>query len=458
MLFLQTPYRLLKVACLLLMSLSSLSAFSQDDNSARLDSSNHFTVQQAKEFALIHHYKAKNSSLDIQIAEKKIWETIAIGLPQISGAASYRNSLDLEFSFPDEAVMTPGNEFISIFAADNVSQGKLEATQLLFDGTYIVGLQAAKTYLKLSENQKTKTAIEVKTGVTSSYYLILVADENIAILEKNLLNIEQSIGETRALVKEGFLEETDLNQLELTQAKLLTSQRNSKLARAVALNMLKLNMGFPMEQELNLSDKLTTALEASGLDALTESNFNISANADFNTLTTQRKLLALDVKKYKMQKLPTIAAFYQYTNTAYQLEFDFYKGADWLDAQTIGISLSVPIWSSGMQGAKIKQAKLTLMKMDNSMNNFESATALQYDNSISELKAKMANKENAAQSVKIAQKIFDKTEIKYKEGLSSSFELTQMKNQLLDAQGMYIRSIFELLNAKVELNKLQNKL
>ena len=390
--------------------------------------------------------------------KKKIWETIAIGLPQISGAASYRNNLDLEFSFPDEAVMTPGNEFISIFAADNVSQGKLEATQLLFDGTYIVGLQAAKTYRKLSENQKTKTAIEVKTGVTSSYYLILVADENIAILEKNLLNIEQSIGETRALVKEGFLEETDLNQLELTQAKLLTSQRNSKLARAVALNMLKLNMGFPMEQELNLSDKLTTALEASGLDALTESNFNISANADFNTLTTQRKLLALDVKKYKMQKLPTIAAFYQYTNTAYQLEFDFYKGADWLDAQTIGISLSVPIWSSGMQGAKIKQAKLTLMKMDNSMNNFESATALQYDNSISELKAKMANKENAAQSVKIAQKIFDKTEIKYKEGLSSSFELTQMKNQLLDAQGMYIRSIFELLNAKVELNKLQNKL
>jgi outer membrane protein TolC len=159
-----------------------------------------------------------------------------------------------------------------------------------------------------------------------------------------------------------------------------------------------------------------------------------------------------------MQKLPTIAAFYQYTNTAYQLEFDFYKGVDWLDAQTIGISLSVPIWSSGMQGAKIKQAKLTLMKMDNSMNNFESATALQYDNSISELKAKMANKENAAQSVKIAQKIFDKTEIKYKEGLSSSFELTQMKNQLLDAQGMYIKSIFELLNAKVELNKLQNKL
>lgn len=158
-----------------------------------------------------------------------------------------------------------------------------------------------------------------------------------------------------------------------------------------------------------------------------------------------------------MERLPSLAAFYQFTNTAYQLEFDFYKDANWLDAQNIGISLSVPIWSSGRQSAKIKQAKYELQKMDNSISYFESALAIQHSNGVSQLTSKIKTKANSQKGIDIAQKIYDRTVIKHKEGLASSFELTQMKNQLLEAQGQYINALFELLNAKVELDKLQNK-
>ena len=133
-------------------------------------------------------------------------------------------------------------------------------------------------------------------------------------------------------------------------------------------------------------------MDEAGLDALVAANFNIGSNADYNLLTTQRELLHLDVKRYKMQRLPSLAAFYQITNTAYQLEFDFYNEADWLDAQNVGISLSIPIWSSGMQGAKIKQASFKLMKMENTIKHYEAALALQFSNNSSQLKTKIENK------------------------------------------------------------------
>ncbi|MFT6746760.1 MAG: outer membrane protein [Glaciecola sp.] len=443
-------------AILMLFSLClSTKSFSQNKDSINV---NEFTLSQAQAFAEVNHYKAINSDLDLKISKKKIWETTAIGLPQISGSASYRHSIDLEFEFPDEALTAPGNEFMSIFGADNVSQGKLEATQLLFDGTYIVGLQAAKTYYKLSENQKEKTLVELKADVASSYYLVLIAAENVEILKKNLSNLQQSLTETEALLKQGFVEETDLDQLNLLKSKLTTSLGSAKVSKDIAIKMLKLSIGMGLEKAIVLKDDLDAVVNQTTLDALVASNFNAGNNADLNIMATQRKLLDLDLKRYKMQRLPSLAAFYQYTNTAYQLEYDFYKNANWLDAQNVGISLSVPIWSSGSQGAKIKQAQFALMKIDNQVKYFESALALQHSNSIDQLKSKIESRNNAIKSNEIAQKIYDKTAVKHKEGLASSFELTQIKNQLLEAQGAYINSTFELLNAKVALDKLQNKL
>tara|TARA_B110000211_G_C14082195_1_gene555110 strand:+ start:1762 stop:3096 length:1335 start_codon:yes stop_codon:yes gene_type:complete len=416
-----------------------------------------FTIKQAQDFAVENFHQSVNAGLDIQKSKKKIWETTAIGLPQISGSGSYRHAIDQELTFDDAFLLAPGNEFMKIFGADNVMQGKLDATQLLFDGSYIVGLQAAKTYLELSQNQKIKTDTEVRSNVTSSYYLALVAGENINIIKKSLSNLEASIVETKALVTQGFLEETEIDQLELLASNMKSSLQDAVQSEDVARKMLKLNMGVELSKTVVLKDSLQLILDQISIDAIIAQKLDLVNNPDMKVLNTQRDLLALDLKRYRYERMPTLAAFYQLTATAYTLDFK-YSDATWLDAQNIGLSLSLPIFSSGMQGAKIKQAKLELSKMDNTVSYFESAMLVQFDNAINNLNTKNGNYQNAQKSLSIAQKIYDRTVIKHKEGLATSFELTQMKNQLLQSQGGYIGALFEILNAKAELDKLQNKI
>ena len=435
-----------KLAIVALILLGSVKSKAQD-----------FTIKQAQDFAIENYHQSINAGLDIEKSQKKIWETTAIGLPQVNGSGSYRHAIDQELSFDDAFLLSPGQEFMKIFQADNVTQGKIEATQLLFDGSYIVGLQAAKTYHELSQNNKLKTDAEVKANVTSSYYLVLIASENIKLLNKNISNIEESIKETKALINQGFIDEIELDQLELMASNMKNSLTNAFQSKDVAEKMLKLNMGLEFSKTVVLKDSLQGVLNLISIDALVAEKLDLVNNPDIKVLKTQRELLALDLKRYRYERLPSLAAFYQITASTYQLEFK-YTDAQWLDAQNAGISLSIPIFSSGMQGSKIKQAKLELTKMDNTVKYFENAMMVSFDNAINNLITKNANYKNSKKSLSIAQKIYDRTAIKHKQGMASSFELMQMKNQFLQSQGSYISALFDLLNAKAELDKLQNKL
>ena len=221
--------------------------------------------------------------------------------------------------------------------------------------------------------------------------------------------------------------------------------------------MLKLNLGLKISSDITLSDSLPGIMEEVNMDALLTQQFDAAGNPDLKVLEAQRDLLRLNVKRFKAQRLPTIAAFYAYQNTAYQFDWDWLKDATWYDAQNVGVSVSIPLISSGQQGAVIKQAKLELTKMENTLEYAQRAMNIQFTNAINDLNTKNTNYGNAKKSLKIAEKIFDRTTVKYKEGLSSSFELSQMKNQVLQSQGKYIQSLFDLLSAKAELDKLQNK-
>ncbi len=416
-----------------------------------------FTLKQAQDYAIEHYYESVNAGLDIQKSKAKIWETTAIGLPHVNATGSYRYAADLEFDFDLSGGIPPGQDFLAVFAADNISQGKLEATQLIFDGSYIVGLQASKKYHEFSTASLEKTNNEVRNMIASSYYLVLVADENMKILDGSLETLEESLKETKALVEQGFMDETELDQLELMKSDLETSIQSAKQSKDVALKMLKLNMGMDISGTVNLSDSLAGIMEQINIEALMGQTFNAGGNPDLKVLGVQKELLALDLKRYKAQRLPTVAAFYQYQNTAYQFEWDWLKDASWFDAQNLGLSISVPILSSGQQGAVIKQARLELNKMENTYNYVQNAMSIQFTNALNDLNTKNGNLQNAQKSLAIAEKIYDRTQKKHKEGLASSFELTQMKNQVLQSQGKYIQALFDLLNAKAELDKLQNK-
>ncbi len=416
-----------------------------------------FSLKQAQDYAIENYFESVNAELEIKKSKARIWENTAMGLPQVNASGNYRYAVDLEFDFDLPGGLPPGQDFIAVFAADNISQGKIEASQLIFDGSYIVGLQAAKKYYEFTKLDKEKTNNEVKKMVSSSYYLVLVAEENIKVLEGSFENMEASIDETKQLVEKGFVEETELDQLMLIKSDLESTLQSAIQSKDVALKMLKLNLGLEISSDIILSDSLAGIMEEVNMDALLTQQFDATGNPDLKVIEAQRDLLRLNVKRFKAQRLPTIAAFYAYQNTAYQFDWDWLKDATWYDAQNVGVSVSIPLISSGQQGAVIKQAKLELTKMENTLEYAQRAIGIQFTNAINDLNTKNTNCGNAKKSLKIAEKIFDRTTVKYKEGLSSSFELSQMKNQVLQSQGRYIQSLFDVLSAKAELDKLQNK-
>lgn len=416
-----------------------------------------FTLKQAQDYAVEHYYESVNAGLDIQKSKAKIWETTALGLPQVEVGGSYRFAADLEFDFDLSQGIPPGQDFIAVFAADNITRGSAQVNQLLFDGSYVVGLMAAKKFHEFSKAGKEKTDNDVRSMVASSYYLVLVADENLEVLNGSFNALNQSITESSALVEQGFIEETELDQLELMKSDLESSIQSAQQTKDVSLKMLKLNMGMNLDNTLNLSDSLNTIVEQINLQALLAKKFDQSNNPDLRVMEIQRDLLALDLKRYKWQRLPTIASFYQAQGTAYQFDWDWLKDATWFDQHNVGLSVSMPIWSSGKQTTIIKQAKLELTKMENNLIHAQKAMSIQYTNALNNLSTKSINFDNAKRSLKIANKIYTRTQVKHKEGLASSFELSQMKNQVLQTQGKYIQSLFNLLNAKAELDKLKKQ-
>lgn len=416
-----------------------------------------FTLKQAQEFAVENYFESVNASLDIQKSKAKIWETTAIGLPHVEASGNYRYAADLEFDFDLSGGLPPGQDFIAAFAADNISQGKIQATQLIFDGSYIVGLQAVSKYHEFSKANKAKTDNEVRKMIASSYYLVLVSDENIKFLKGNLGNMESSIFQTSALAKEGFIDETELDQLALMKSDLNISIQNAQQTKDIAVKMLKLNMGIDLNTEIDLSDSLLGIMEQINMTVLLEKQFNSESNVDLNVMEVRRDLLRLDLKKFKAQRLPTISAFYAYQNTAYQFDWDWLKDATWYDAQNMGVSVSVPLVSFGQQGAVIKQAKLELIKMENTLQFAEKSMGLRFNNALNNLVTKNSIYKLSEKSLDISVKIFSRTQKKYQEGMASSFELSQIKNQVLQSQGNYIKAVFDVLSAKIEIDKLQNK-
>ncbi len=416
-----------------------------------------FTLKQAIDLALENHYKSKNADLEVLRAKKKVWETTAIGLPQISANADYQNRIKLPFDFGDLSQIPPGQEFVLLFAAPHNTNANLNFSQLLFDGTYIVGLQAAKTYKGLADVEKNRSRSEVVKEVSNAYFLVLVAKENLDLLDKSYGTLSQNLTETQALLKEGFVEETDVDQLNLLLSDIETKKIESKNQYDIALKMLQLSMGLDVDKSVVLLDDLNSVLNLINLAQLEQSTFNALNNPDFKVLQVQEELLKLDVRRYKMERLPSLGAFYQMSAQAYQVKYDFYRNADWLSSQTAGIQLKLPVFSSGMQGAKIAQAQIQLDKLRNSKSFIEKSLEIQFNNTKNTLQTKQQIFMNAQKNMVLAEKINNKTILKNKEGVASSFDILQSKNQLTEAQAKYIQSLFELLNTKAELDQIQYK-
>lgn len=416
-----------------------------------------FSLQEAIDHALQNNYSAINSGRDIEAAQKKKWETTASGLPQISAGVDYQNNFQLQKSVvPAEFFGGNPGEFAEVtFGTKHNMNASARLSQLLFDGSYIVALQASKTYLQFYKNAKKKTDTDIREMIINSYGSVLLSEESILILEKNKSILEKTLFDTNETYKNGLIEEENVEQLKITLANVNSNLNYTKRLKDIAYKMLKINLGIEIEDQITLTDKLDN-LSTSNLDlALAGTEFTVQNNIDYTMMTNFVEQRTLELKLERSKALPSLAANVNFGYNAFGNQFEFFtQNQKWFNYSNLGISLNVPIFSSLGRSARTQQAKIALEQAKTTLTETEQKLKLQYQGAKSDYEFSVEQYLSSKENLALAERIETKQQIKFKEGLSSSFDFTDAQKQLYAAQQNYLQSMVDVINKKAALEKV----
>ncbi len=420
---------------------------------------NNFTLQEAIAYALANNYSAINADRDLIDAKKQKWETIATGLPQISAGVNYQNQLKQPVQLIPAEIFggEPGTFAEVIFGQPQSATATATLRQQIFDGSYIVGVQATKAFLDYSKNNKEKTQLEIIKAVTEAYGNVLLARESYAILEKNKANLEKNLYETTKLYENGLGDEESVEQLQITLSSVNNQLKNAGRLQDITLQMLNLVLGIAIDAPTTLEQNLDDLAQQQINFGLLESDFNIENNVDYKLASNLNEQRYFELKLAKSKALPTLNSFVNYGTSAFSDSFDFF-GSDqkWFNSSVLGFDLTIPIFSSGRRSATTARAKIALEKAKTQLSEAEEQIRLQLQSAKSSYTLAIDEYETAKDNLHLAERIAHKNEVKYAEGLSSSFELRQAQLQLYDAQQNYLQSMVEVINKKTALEIIIN--
>ena len=415
---------------------------------------NAFTLENAIDYALENNRLSKNATSDLEIANAKKWETIATGLPQINAFIDYNNNLKQPVSLvPAEFFGGNPGEFAELsFGTKQTIDGSVTLSQLLFDGSYMIGLASIKLYMDIAEKAKIKTDQEVKKATISAYGNALISHERVKILNKNLKNVKNNLDEIKKIYQNGFTELENVEQLTISYKSLKNSLDYAIKIEKTTLNLFKLIIGYDIEKEIALLDNLSgLTLKSFDLNKSSE-NFEIEKNIDYqlslNNKKSQQTLLRLEQAK----ALPTLRAFIKGGYDGNNDSFKFFKpNQKWYGYSFVGVSMSVPIFSSLRKSAKTQQAKIEFEKSVIDYSESKKRILIELENAESEYQYALNSYNNAIENLKLAEKIERKNQIKFLEGLISGLELRQAQIQLYSIQNELLQSMLEVINKKTAL-------
>ncbi|AUC85998.1 transporter [Polaribacter sp. ALD11] len=413
------------------------------------------SLKEAINFALENSYNTKASQNDILSAQKKVWETTTIGLPQIDGKVDYQNFIKQPITLADFDQDGTNEEFV--FGTKQNMNATVTLKQLLFDGSYLVGLQASKTYLKISEQANKKTEMLTKEAVINAYGNVLVTERSIIILEGNIKILQKNYDDAKKIYENGLNEEEDVEQLEITLGN-LKNQLNSVIRmKGIAYQMLNLSLGNAIETKLVLTDSLDSLAEENISLALISQSFNVNNHIDFKISENDRETKRLMMKLEQSKALPTLSAFVNYGAQANSNSFTFLKNDQrWFDSSLLGVSLNVPIFSSFGRKAKTAQAKIALENADLRLEEMKQRLSLEAQKAKNDYQISIDNYQTSKKNVGLAERIEKKQRVKFFEGISSSFDLLQAQNQLYTQQQNYIQSMLDVIAKKATLENALN--
>jgi outer membrane protein TolC len=437
---------------LILLTLLPFFGFSQE-------ASQNFSLQEAIDYALENNRTAKNAARDIEAAKQQKWETTATGLPQISATVDYQNFLKQQVSLiPAEIFGGNPGEFAELtFGTKQNMSAFATLNQKLFDGSYLVGLQSAKVFLQISKNAKLKTDLEVRKAVINAYGNVLLAEESVAILNRNAETLKKNLFESQKIYENGLGEEENVEQLQITLSGVESMLKNTIRLKTLAYQMFNITLGIDIYNPTQLTDTLENLTLQNIALELVETVANVKNTIDYQIAENDKTSKELLLKYEKSKALPTLNAFINGGYSAYGDSFTFTnKDQKWYGSSLAGVSLNIPIFSSLGRSAATQRAKINLEKAKEDLTETAQMIALQIASAKSDYEFAIEDYENKKLNLNLAERIERKNQTKFFEGIGTSFELRQAQTQLYSAQHEFLQAMLDVITKKAELETALN--
>ncbi|MDZ4759313.1 MAG: TolC family protein [Bacteroidota bacterium] len=433
------------------LSLNAIQAQSTEEN---------FSLQQAIDYGKKHNPTLLNSKLDADKSKEQVKEILSVGLPQVNGSVQWNDFLKLPASFIPNVFGGKPDEYLKLtFGTTHQITAAINASQLIFDGGYLVGLKASREVAILSQQLVAKSEIDVESNITKAYYAALILTENIKLVNENLTRIEKLLFEMKQMNKNGFVESLDVDKLELTLSNLQIAKANLENSKEIAYKAIKLQMGFDVTKPITLSDNLEKLYTADAGD-MANTDFSVQGRIEYKLLREQQVLYTLDKQRYQYGYLPNLVLIGSVQSALNRNNDNLFKSTPqlpWVPSALVGLRLGVPIFDGFQKQSKIAQANIQLRKLQNDSANLSNALNLEYFAAKSKYQNAIKMLDLQKRSRDLSEKIYNTTSIKYKEGIANSFELQTADSDFKTAQTSYLNAIYELLTSKSDLKKAMGK-
>ena len=455
----------MRVTLLIALTFFSGLLSAQESNTEKL----RLSLEESIKLALENNEQVQIAELEKGISKAQVGEIRSQGLPQvnISSAVNYnfepqKSLLDpATFGGGGDSTQQSGGQDVEIVDGDLVISFQqtydanlgIGISQLIFDGSYFVGLQAARTYQELAQKQKIKTEIDIIESVSKAYYLVLINKERLKLIEANIQRVDTLLRETDAMYQNGFVEKIDVSRVRVNHNNLKVQLNNVSKLTLISEKLLKFQMGLPLDQSVELTDDLESIELNKDFENLITA-FDYESRIEFSQILTNQSLAKLDMKNNKSQYLPKIYAGFNYGwNTATSDGSRLFNTERWLSSGLLGATITIPVFDGLRKSYKIQQNKIQYEQLELQKDFLKKSIDIEIEQNLNDLQNGIASLEVQEQNVELAREIFDISRIKYEEGIGSNFELTTADTDLKTAQTNYYNALYDAIISKIELQK-----
>lgn len=418
-----------------------------------------FTIEEAVNYAIKNHSNVKNALVGKQDAELQIKEIKVAGLPQINGQFSFTYNAIVPTQLLAASNFDPqaaeGDVVKFKFGVPWGGQAGLGLNQLIFDATWLVGLRAADTYRLMADQEMIKTQTDIAENVRKAYYSVMVAETRSKILELNIARMDSTIYTTEQYFKQGFVEKIDISRLSVQRNNLITEKQKLKNLITLSYQLLKFQMSYPIGQTIVLKEKLNTETVLS-IKSLFIDDVKPESRIELAQLETSRRLTLLNAERYQKGIFPSVS--FNASLGAGHSNPVFNPFERWFGSSAIGIGVRIPIYDSGLRKVQVQRQNLNLIKIENGMELLKESFNLQNEQAKINLKNGFEGLDVQSRNMELAEEVLNVTKIKYQQGLGSNLEIVNAESDLKTAQNNYFSALYDVLIAKVDLDKAQGNL